>query len=69
MVISGLIPALGRDGPYMGYTVDILLDQPNVGTGRAKFEAHELIPVNEKYDGNKLTTWNECPFKPKEFVT
>ena len=34
--------------------------------GIAWFRPVNLRPI---YDGNELSTWDECAFKPKEFVT
>ena len=27
-----------------------------------------IIPIPDEYDGNETTTWDECPFQPKELV-
>ena len=49
-------------GLYMGHEIDHLrLD----GSGECIFlEPHELKPIPDEYDGNEVTTWVECPFKP-----
>ena len=67
VVLSGLVPGVHYGYPYMGYTVD--LPQTEQSDKFCIFEAHELIPIDDKYDGMELTTWSECPFKPLEFVT
>ncbi len=28
-----------------------------------------LKPIPDTYDGLEVTTWSECPFKPRELVT
>lgn len=38
------------------------------GTGDQAVSAYFLQKIDEYYDGNEKTTWDDCPFKPRELV-
>jgi len=57
-------------GGYMGQVVDFpdrstYMAQCNKDNDMPAFEPHELIPLDDTYDGNKLGAWDLCPWNPE----
>ena len=48
------------DGAYYGYEVDI----PCAPGINCVFEYHELQKIDDDYDGNEASSWDECVWQP-----
>ena len=55
------------DGPWLD---DDLQTRWEVccATGKWDPRAYNLKPIPDEYDGNQASSWDECPWKPKELV-
>jgi hypothetical protein len=52
--------------PY-GIGGAVLVSISGAGTFK-RAEVQFLKPIDDDYDGHQTTTWDECPWKPKELV-
>ena len=49
---------------FEAYSVDPGFEPGDFFIGWAA-QPENLIPIKDKYDGLELSSWDECPFKPK----
>jgi len=62
-IVALNVGANGVDGIYVGHEVDLFCCKKNGGKS-CVFEPQELKPIPDTYDGNEVTSWEECPWQP-----
>jgi len=66
-VLSELKPNNPAPGSRLPLGVPVhVVDAPVIHAGANHFvvQPHELKPIPDTYDGNEVTSWDECPWQP-----